>query len=191
MALPYFENEDYQKIDYAVSPIPKGKYENCSFVNCNFLNADLSSVHFTECEFVGCNLSMAKLSQTSFCTVQFKDCKMLGLHFDHCNEFLFAVAFENCQLNLSSFYGLKLKKTLFKNTTLQEVDFSDADLTQASFDQCDLLNAIFDNTLLEKADFRTAYNYIIHPEKNRLKKAKFSVSGLPGLLQHFDIEIVD
>jgi uncharacterized protein YjbI with pentapeptide repeats len=132
---------------------------------------------------------MAKLSQTSFCTVQFKECKMLGLHFDHCNEFLFAVAFDHCQLNLSSFYGLKLKKTYFKNTILHEVDFSDADLTQATFDQCDLMNAIFDNTLLEKADLRTAFNYTIHPEKNRLKKAKFSVSGLPGLLQHFDIVI--
>ncbi len=189
MALPYFENEDYLKIDYTVSPMPKGKYENCRFVNCNFLNADFSTVHFTECEFVGCNLSMAKLSQTSLCSIQFKDCKMLGLHFDHGNEFLFAVAFDNCQLNLSSFFGLKLKKTIFKNTTLHEVDFSNSDLTQATFDQCDLMNAIFDNTLLEKVDFRTAYNYTIHPEKNRLKKAKFAVSGLSGLLQHFDIVI--
>jgi hypothetical protein len=57
------------------------------------------------------------------------------------------------------------------------------------FDNCDLLQAIFDLSIIEKADFRTAYNYSINPEKNRIKKAKFSVLGLSGLLEHYDIEI--
>jgi fluoroquinolone resistance protein len=43
--------------------------------------------------------------------------------------------------------------------------------------------------LLEKADFRTAYNYSIDPEKNRIKKAKFSIFGVTGLLDKYDIEI--
>jgi len=30
---------------------------------------------------------------------------------------------------------------------------------------------------------------LIDPEVNRIKKAKFSVSGVPGLLNKYDIEI--
>ncbi|MCC6186899.1 MAG: pentapeptide repeat-containing protein, partial [Chitinophagaceae bacterium] len=43
--------------------------------------------------------------------------------------------------------------------------------------------------ILEKTDFRSAYNYSIHPERNRIKKAKFAQAGLAGLLQHYDIVI--
>jgi len=69
------------------------------------------------------------------------------------------------------------------------MDFADADLSGAVFDNCDLYQAAFNYTNLEKADFRTAYNYSIDPEINRIKKAKFSISGLPGLLHKFDIDI--
>jgi len=43
--------------------------------------------------------------------------------------------------------------------------------------------------LLEKVNFLTSYNYSIDPENNRLKKAKFSMNGLAGLLGKYDIEI--
>ena len=77
----------------------------------------------------------------------------------------------------------------FKNSQLHEVDFSECDLTSAVFDNCDLLNATFDRTIIEKADFRTAYNYSIDPDNNRIKKARFSKSGIAGLLQKYDIQI--
>jgi hypothetical protein len=51
------------------------------------------------------------------------------------------------------------------------------------------MGAIFDNSLLEKTDFRTARNYSIHPEKNKLRKTRFSNDGLAGLLSHLDLLI--
>lgn len=84
---------------------------------------------------------------------------------------------------------MKLKQTVFKNSQLYEVDFTECDLSSASFDNCDLAGAIFKDTILEKADFRTAFNYSIDPELNRIKKAKFSRSGIAGLLDKYDIEI--
>jgi fluoroquinolone resistance protein len=42
---------------------------------------------------------------------------------------------------------------------------------------------------LEKADLRTAYNYSIDPSINKIKKAKFSLPGVVGLLSKYDIEI--
>ena len=77
----------------------------------------------------------------------------------------------------------------FKNSSLHEVDFTDADLSDAVFDNCDLSRAVFENTNLEKADFRSAYNYSIDPERNRVKKAKFSLQGAVGLLDKYDIHI--
>jgi uncharacterized protein YjbI with pentapeptide repeats len=78
---------------------------------------------------------------------------------------------------------------LFRKTVLQEVDFTACDLSSAIFDKCDLAGATFDNTNIEKADFRTAYNYSIDPDKNKLKKAKFSLTGISGLLDKYNIDI--
>lgn len=132
---------------------------------------------------------MVKLNETALQDVQFKDCKMLGIGFDTCNSFSLTFAFDGCQLNHSSFFQLKIKKTKFKDSQLQGVDFAECDLTKAVFNNCDLAQAIFDNTILEGADFRTAYNYSIDPESNRIPKAKFSVSGISGLLEKYDITI--
>jgi uncharacterized protein YjbI with pentapeptide repeats len=74
---------------------------------------------------------------------------------------------------------------------LQEADFSECELNSAIFDNCDLFNATFDQTNLEKADFRTAMNFRIDPERNKLKKARFSKSHLSGLLEKYDILIED
>jgi uncharacterized protein YjbI with pentapeptide repeats len=59
----------------------------------------------------------------------------------------------------------------------------------AVFKNCDLLNTSFMQTNLEKADFRTAINYSFDPELNKIKKAKFSLDGLPGLLMKYNIDI--
>lgn len=189
MERTYIEDTTFEKIDYTERALVSATYESCHFVNCNFSNTNLSGIQFSECVFTGCNLSMAKLGKTAFRDVTFKACKLLGLHFHDCDAFLFAVYFEHCILNVSSFYKVKLKKTIFKNTSLQEADFTEADLSEAVLDNCDLTNAVFDNSILEKADLRTAYNYSIDPARNSIKKAKFSVTGIAGLLDNYDIEI--
>jgi fluoroquinolone resistance protein len=65
MSSTYFEEQVYEGIDFTATSLPKGEYEICSFVNCNFSNTDLSQIKFTECEFRGCNLSMVKMIKTS------------------------------------------------------------------------------------------------------------------------------
>ena len=189
MEKTFIEEKIFEQADFTSSGLPGGDYENCQFINCDFSNTDLSKINFSECEFLHCNLSLASIVKTGFRDIKFKDSKLLGLHFQDCNEFLFTVDFDNCLLNLSSFYKRKLKKMHFKRSSLQEVDFTEADLTGSVFDNCDLGRATFDHTILEKTDFRTAYNYSINPEINRIKKAKFSSPGIAGLLDKYDIEI--
>lgn len=69
------------------------------------------------------------------------------------------------------------------------MDFTECDLSDSLFDNCDLMRANFDNTNIEKADLRTSYNYSIDPEINRIKKAKFSIHGISGLLEKYDLLI--
>jgi len=189
MSENYFAEKTFNKEDYTITALLKGEYENCKFHYCDFSGSDLSGVRFLNCEFVSCNLSLAALTKTSFNDVNFKDCKMLGLRFENCTDFGLAFSFDSCKLDHSSFYKLKLKKTVFKNNQLHEVDFTEADLSNSSFEYCDFLHATFDRTNLEKTDFRTATHYIIDPDKNRIKKARFSQSGLAGLLSKYDILI--
>lgn len=132
---------------------------------------------------------MANISKASFKDVKFKNCKMLGLHFNSCNNIIFSVSFDSCSLNFSSFFNLKLKSTQFLNSSLQETDFTESNLSTIKFDNCDLQGAIFEKTNLEKADFRTAFNYSFDPELNQIKKAKFSTQGIIGLLGKYDIEV--
>jgi fluoroquinolone resistance protein len=186
----YFEDLVFEKKDYTETPVNPGEYERCTFNGCNFSGNDLSHINFTECTFNGCNLSLAKLTNTGMRDIIFSDCKLLGLHFEDCSDFLFAVNFDTCILNLSSFFKQKLKKTFYKNCSLHEVDFTEADLSNAIFDNCDLSGAKFEKTNLEKADLRTSFNYSIDPEINKIKKAKFSIVGIAGLLDKYDIEIV-
>lgn len=189
MAKDYITDRVYEKTDFSENSLPIADFEGCRFIHCNFSGSDLSGCNFTECEFEDCNLSSAKIIQTTFNDVKFRNSKLLGLHFENANEFLFTLSFENCTLNLSSFYKRKMKKTVFNRCSLHEADFTDTDLTEATFNKCDLQLAKFENTVLEKADLHTSYNYSIDPTLNKLRKARFSLPGVLRLLDKYNIII--
>lgn len=186
----YIQNHIFDNIDFTETTLERGEYEECTFKNCNFGELNLSGFIFDTCTFVGCNLSLAKLFGTALRGIRFDSCKMLGLHFDDCNQFGLSFMFKECQLNHSSFYQTKIKRTAFKNCQLVEVDFAESDLAGSVFDNCEMSGTTFDRTNIEKADFRTSHNYIINPENNKMKGAKFSLSGVVGLLSKYGIEIV-
>ena len=142
-------NAIFENTDYAKETLELAEYEACTFRNCNFSEYNLAGFKFSECLFAGCNLSLVKLNGTLLMNIAFIDCKMLGLWFDTCDAFGLSFSFENCQLNHSSFFKIKIKKT----------------------------------------DFRTAYNYSINPEKNKLKKSRFASAGIHGLLDKYDLVI--
>lgn len=165
------------------------EFEDCNFKNCDFSNSDFSNNTFIDCEFVDCNLSMLKLSQTSLKNVTFKNCKLLGIHFNECNDFLFEVFFQDCVLDYASFSNKKMPKTKFINSSLIEVSFIKTIINNAIFDNCNLMGTLFNDSNISNSDFSTAYNYKIDPEFNTVKKAKFSANGLAGLLDKYDIII--
>ena len=183
------EDKRFDFIDYSGQKLTGNEFFNCTFRGCNFSGSNLSGVDFIDCRFESCNCSLLSLEGTGLKGVSFKETKLTGIDFGRCSDFLFAVSFEDCPMDLCSFFRRKLKKTVFRNCSLKEADFEEADLSGAAFRNCDLLFASFVRTVLERADFRTAYNYALDPEINRLKKAKFSRDGIAGLLAKYDIDI--
>lgn len=164
-------------------------FENCRFKGCDFTGVDLSDIRFADCQFTDCTLALAGVNNTAWQNVQFNGCKLSGVHFSRSSNFLFEAHFTDCILDNAVFYQKKNKKAQFINCSLIETDFTEADLTGALFKECNLNHAFFERTILKTADFSTSYNYTIDPENNLLKKAKFSVHGLPGLLSKYDIVV--
>lgn len=186
----HLEQQLFTKQDYSETPLLKGEYDTCNFRDCNFAGSDLTGIHFMDCTFNGCDLSNAKVKNSSLQETIFKECKMLRLRLDTCDQLGLTVRFENCVLDHSSFYQMKLNHTVFLHCSLKEVEFTETDLRNTILDHCDLLNAHFDHSNLERANLSTALNYSINPENNRLRGAKFSLPSVVGLLDTYNIEIL-
>lgn len=185
------EDTNFKTQNYSEKLLPKDEYELCVFDNCTFSNSDISNITFRECEFISCDLSLTNIKHTIFNDVKFINCKLLGLHFNDCDDLFMSINFDGCNLELSVFYKLDLKKTSFKDCKLNSVDFTETNLSNAIFEHCDLKNAIFHQTILKQVDFRTSFNFSIDPEYNNIKKAKFSKNNLAGLLVKHQLKIDD
>ncbi|PWA05062.1 pentapeptide repeat-containing protein [Flavobacterium psychrotolerans] len=182
-------HKTFEKVVYIDKKINNREFDGCIFKNCDFSNSDFSYNTFMDCEFIDCNLAMTQLAGTSLKTVSFKNCKLLGIQFHTCDDFLFAVNFQDCVLDYSSFANKKMPKTHFNSCSLKEVSFIGTHLSNSVFENCNLEGTIFNDTLLTGVNFKSAYNYKIDPEFNPMKKAKFSMQGIPGLLEKYDIKI--
>lgn len=179
----------YQEVFEKAETVLPGSYEECVFRNCDLSGQHLNGFTFENCEFYSCNLSNAQVRNSSFQQVDFIDCKLLGIQFHMAVPFSFEVYFSGSQLDFSSFYRCSLKNSKFVKCNLTGVDFTEANLQGVVLEECDLKNAVFQNSNLEKTDFRTSFNFIIHPEHNKMKKAKFAMNGVQGLLSSYGIEI--
>ncbi|MBN2530848.1 MAG: pentapeptide repeat-containing protein [Deltaproteobacteria bacterium] len=189
MEFKYISDETFENVSASQRGLDMGEYESCRFVQCDFSSADLRDLRFLESDFVECDLSNADLTNASIQDVRFNKCKMQGLHFDRCNAFGFSAAFDGCQLSYSIFQKMKLQGVSMTRCQLHSVDFSSADLKKAMIQHCDLQDATFDQTNLENADLRYSQNYIINPDGNRLKGARFSLPEVVGLLHKYRIKV--
>lgn len=185
----YFDGRLFTALRAFVAAERDAVFCGCTFKECNFQGADLASFSFEDCVFADCNLSLIQVAGTAFKGVKFERCKMEGINFFDCCRTVLSMRFLQCDLRCASFAGLPLKRTDFTDCSVREAVFSKADLSGSSFTRCDLARAVFQQTNLEKTDFTTAYNFVFDPESNRMRKARFSVYGLPGLLEKYGLEI--
>lgn len=148
-----------------------------------------SQRHFEDCIFEQCDLSNTNINQSAFRNIRFRSSKLIGLQFDTCHPFLLSFQFDQCILNYSSFYQLKIQGTVFKKCMMQEVDLSETILDDALFYECNLTGTMFGNTSLRNADLYSSTGFVLDPEKNNISGARFSVASLPGLLMKYNINV--
>ncbi len=174
-------------IDFSAQPHAKNEYEYCEFVNCTF--NDLSNLSLIDCDFTNCNLSNAKTVKAGLQNCRFKDCKLLGVDFSGSKNFTFEVHFENCVMDYTFFDKKEMNKSSFKHCRLHGANFTQTDLSRCSVTHCDFYEAVFSGTNLMGLDFTSNVNFIIDPEANNIKKARFALQSLPGLLQAYQIVV--
>lgn len=182
-------DQTFDKVNFAEVHRGVRDFEACRFVGSSFCDMDIMGCLFTDCVFENCNLSMLKLVDVALRGCSFEGCKMLGVDFSPCKQIGFDVRFKETKLDYSIFSTLKISKTSFVKCSLIQCDFTECDLSKSIFTECDLSLATFGWTNLEGADLSTARNYTISVKNNRVKKAKFSLPDVIGLLADFEIEI--
>ena len=186
----FHESKAFKNLVQPGNEVVENEFENCSFENCDFSDGKMISCKFIDCKFTNCNLSMVNLNLCVVNNVVFNECKLLGINFSNCVGLSFAVKFESCLLDYCSFANKKLAKTIFSDSSLKSTDFTESDLSKSKFLNCDLTNTLFYRSILTEVDFTSASNYNIDPEANIIKRAKFSLDGVSGLLNKYNIEIV-
>lgn len=189
MSANYIIAQEFSHKIYAEDEIMYRDFERCTFTNCDFTQCDYLAVAFIDCVFINCNFTEAKINYVSLRDVVFTGCNFTGVNFAMVDTLLFKFEFKECILDYTKFYTLKMRGTLFTDCSLIAADFMNADITDAVFDNCDFHKSVFIDTIANKVDFTTSYNFTIDPEKNKLKKAKFSQAGLKGLLTKYDIVV--
>jgi uncharacterized protein YjbI with pentapeptide repeats len=165
------------------------EFEQCSFQKLDLSQAALTKSSFINCTFDDCTLTKVILKETKLYDVSFSGCKLLHVDFGQCNPFGFHVSFKDCQLDYTVFIDRKLRKAHFADCSLREAHFFKCDLVGTSFKNCNLELARFENNDLSQVDFSTSYNLKLDPEQNKIKKAKFSLYNLPGLLEKYELVI--
>ena len=187
----YYLRKHYTEISYDRDDLNLKEFEACLFAGCDFSECNFIGVTFIDCTFTNCIFTGAKINNVAFRTVYFTGCLMQELNFAMCDKLIFEMHFNHCNLDFAKFYTLKIKGMTFIDCSMIAVDFMKADLTEVIFDRCDLYKTVFSNTILNKADFRTSFNFALDPEKNKIKRAMFSLATVKGLLEKHQIVVVD
>ncbi|WP_297507111.1 pentapeptide repeat-containing protein [Flavobacterium sp.] len=191
MSYNYIYDQNFTGKVLSQADIQDTEFENCTFIDCDFTTCFFRNVTFVGCNFLHCNFKAAPINHTSFRGVWFTSCNLTSVNFAMTDQVIYEFHFKDCLLDYSQFYKLKLKNIQFIHCSMIAVDFMTTDLSGALFDACNLRRTVFSDTNLEKADFYTSYDYSIDPEKNKIKKARFSLFGLKGLLEKYELNIID
>ncbi len=182
------KKEFISNTNFTVEKTDREEFDYCEFSNCVF--GELKRIDFTDCVFKNCNLSNAYFRNCKLQDITFIDCKLIGANFSQVADFGFCIACESCNLDYTSFDKKKINKSSFKNCKMHGANFTQADLSKASFINCDFADALFANTNVSGVDFTTSKNFLIDPNLNKIKKAKFLSQDLHALLYRHDIIIV-
>ncbi|BFM09412.1 pentapeptide repeat-containing protein [Halioxenophilus aromaticivorans] len=189
-----YQSQTFSGEDFTGQRLSAVEFSNCTFDGCDFSDAIFSRCIFSDCTFLKCNLSLVKMDYSKLDEIAFKECKLVGVDWAKVawprlilNS---PVAFHDCLLSESSFYGLALSDLVLEGCIARNVDFREGDFNGANFTNTDFSGAMFAETNLSKVDFCGASEFDIDLFSNKLKQAKFDRFEAVRLLGSLEIELV-
>lgn len=188
----YYEHK-FTDVELESAVLHASHFNDCTFEHSKFTEAKLTGCRWVDCVFIDCDLSLVDLANSTLSGVQFTGCKLVGINWTLADWDLRRlddrIQFKDCNLNHSTFIGLKLHKLKLIDCQASNLDFRGADLFEADFSGSDLAGSMFGDTDLRKADFRRARNYSLSPLQNKLQGAAFSLPEAMSLLYQMDIRL--
>jgi fluoroquinolone resistance protein len=190
-----FYLKNFQGLDYAKGTVASKTFEECTFTQCSFSDAQLDHCKFIECTFRSCDLSNVKLNASKFQAVTFDECKVIGVDWTRADWPRYAapakLTFRKSIVNYTSFFGLSLQELVLEECKVRNVDFRQGDFARSNFTYSDFAESMFGGTKLQGADFSEATNYVMDIRENQVKGARFTRTEAAGLLYGLGIELVD
>ena len=196
LASDSFEDVTFRQIEYPDRLLQGREFRECRFLACDFSGARLRGCRFVACRFEDCDLSLAEFPESRLQGVEFRRCKLVGVdwttaHWASHADLFGPPRWYECVLDYGTFVGVDLSGAALTASRIREADFSAVNLSHADLSRCDLLGSRFENTNLTGADLTRATGYLIAPQRNQLKQARFSLPEVMALLDALQIEIVD
>lgn len=162
----FYQGETFANYDPG-ELLENAEFEDCVFDHCRWVGTRVQNCRFNACTFDHCNFSGVVFSFTTM-----KDAWLLNSAFRY-NDF------SGMALNGFDWTGAELQQCTFDDTRLAGASFYGVRLGGTRFTRCDL----------QKADLRTAEEYTIDLETNKLKGARFSFPDVVRLLDETGIVI--
>lgn len=127
-------------------------FANCSLVEADFRDADLSESRFVECSLQGADFETTNLRLAHFLNGQlenanFRAVEAEGINFDYCEMW-------NCSITESElvdchFFNSNLQKSLFVENNLSKAQFTESRLDQLTVCQSNISNSEFERISAE------------------------------------------
>lgn len=171
------------------------EFGDCLLEGCRAPEGRFTACRWVDSIFRDCDLSLVDFSGSTFSGVRFENCKLVGVNWtladwDHV-RLDGRLTFKDCNLNHSTFIGLKLHQLKIVDCQAADLDFRGAELRGADFSGSDLSGCLFGETDLRQADFSRARNYALSPVENKLDGAAFSLPEALSLLYAMNIRLGD
>ena len=185
-----FDHQTFSRLTLTENVLKKKSFTDCVFEHCHLFEVRFEACRFERCSFLHCDLSMSKVDGCIWLGVAFEQCKLMGVNWARIKElFPPKVRFSECVLTYGSFMELDLKEVSFCKCKATEVNFCESDLSGVIFEHTDLAGSDFLHTNLSQADFRSAKNYKLNLNDNRVEGAKFAFPEAISLLKSFGVEV--
>ena len=183
-----FEDESFAGLTVAKADLSGREFVRCTFTHVVLPESDWSDTRVEDCRFEGCDLTRLRMIGTAMRGAEFVNCRLTGVDWSQLRPNP-TLAFDECNLQYSSFVKMNLTGTRFTRSRLTDVNFLEARLVETAFPGSDLTGCRFEDCDARGADFSSARGVAIDPARNRLTGARVALDAAVLIVEAFGLRV--